>query len=151
MTPPRSAAPSADHVVVEPEVAGGLGERTEMDRGVHPPVVTRLHYRFDGWLGDAIVESFPVFLVTEAAGRALEAAGATGLRLAAADVDVSDTFAELHPDRRLPPFVWLKPVGVAGRDDVATASDGRLVLSAHAVELLGPDALAHALIEPLEA
>jgi hypothetical protein len=40
---------------VEPEVAGGLGERTVMDRSTHPPVVKRLHYQLEGWLGDAIL------------------------------------------------------------------------------------------------
>lgn len=37
---------------LEPEVSGGLGDDAIMDTGVHPPVVTRLHYEFDGWLGD---------------------------------------------------------------------------------------------------
>ena len=38
--------------VVEPEVAGALGDRTEMDSSIHPPIVKRLHYEFQGWLGD---------------------------------------------------------------------------------------------------
>lgn len=37
---------------LEPEVAGGLGPNTVMDRSVHPPRVSHLHYVFDGWMGD---------------------------------------------------------------------------------------------------
>lgn len=38
------------HHIIEPEVAGGLGEGTIMSRNTHPPIVTRLHYKFDGGL-----------------------------------------------------------------------------------------------------
>ena len=31
---------------IQPEVAGGLGKNTVMDRSVHPPIVSRLHYEF---------------------------------------------------------------------------------------------------------
>lgn len=136
------------YFLIEPEVAGGLGERTQIDRDVHPPAVISLHYVFDGWLGDAIVESFPVFLVTDQAQHLLEAAGITGVAFADAEVETSDAFAELHPGKRLPSFAWLRPAGIVGSDDVGTAADGRLVLSARVIDLLGPTGLAHALIEP---
>ena len=138
------------YFLIEPEVAGGLGERTQMDRDVHPPTVTSLHYVFDGWLGDAIVESFPVFLVTEQARQLLEAAEVTGADFAAAEIETSDEYAELHPGEPLPEFVWFKPEGTVGSDDVATAADGRLVLSHRVIDLLGPTGLANALIEPLD-
>jgi hypothetical protein len=136
------------YFLVEPEVAGSLGERTAMDREVHPPKVTRLHYVFDGWLGDAIVESFPVFLVTEGARRTLDHAGVTGALFAKAEIETSDQFAELHPGEGLPAFLWLQPTGIAGHDDVATATDGRLVLSRRVIDLLGQAELRNALIEP---
>lgn len=66
--------------LVEPEVAGGLGKYTIMDRNTHPPIVSKLHYQFDGWLGDVLLESFPCFIVTEAAKLKLQAVGATGIR-----------------------------------------------------------------------
>ncbi|CDX39985.1 hypothetical protein MPLSOD_40275 [Mesorhizobium sp. SOD10] len=61
MEPGRPASgDQMDHFYLEPEVSGGLGDDTVMDTGVHPPpVVARLHYEFDGWLGDVIVTSFP--------------------------------------------------------------------------------------------
>lgn len=45
---------------IEPEVAGGLGEETQMDSTVHPPLVKKLHLEFEGWLGDDILETFGV-------------------------------------------------------------------------------------------
>lgn len=33
---------------IEPEVAGGFGERTRLDTTVHPPVVHELEYEFQG-------------------------------------------------------------------------------------------------------
>lgn len=49
----------------EPEVSGGFGDNVILDASVHPPLITRLHYEFDGWLGDSIVASFPCYLITE--------------------------------------------------------------------------------------
>jgi hypothetical protein len=52
---------------IEPEVAGGLGPKSETRRGNRRLVVTRLNYTFDGWLGDALIESTPCFILTERA------------------------------------------------------------------------------------
>lgn len=134
------------HFLLEPEVAGGLGPRTVMDRSIHPPRVDQLHYEFDGWLGDCIVESFPVFLVTEVARDALMAACVTGAVFAAAEVTRSKAYDDLHPDRPPPPFVWLKPVGRPGQADVGTAEDGRLVVSQAAMDVLRQMGLDSALV-----
>src|SRR5688572_3769303 len=135
---------------VEPEVAGGLGENTVLDRRTHPPIVSRLHYHFDGWLGDVLLETFPCFIVTEAARQALQKSGATGARFDTVEVTRSPEFDELHPGAQLPPFVWLRPEGEPGRDDVSTAEDGRLVVSARVLELLQKLGIANALVEPAD-
>ncbi len=67
---------------LEPEVVGGWGDSTDADVSVHPPRVKKLHYRFDGWLGDVLLESFPCFIITVAAAAALEEVKLTGYRLA---------------------------------------------------------------------
>src|SRR5580700_5627195 len=92
------------YYILEPEVAGGLGPRTIMDRSVHPPRVTHLHYHFEGWLGDQLVESFPCWLVTAAVGAEIKDAGLTGAEFGDAEVSASETFRELHPGRSLPSF-----------------------------------------------
>lgn len=136
-----------NHFFFEPEVAGGLGCRTSMDKSVHPPVVYALHYEFDGWLGDVLLETFPAFVITETAGQALLQAGLTGIELDAAEITKSEQFEDLHPGLTLPTFVWLKPVGIAAVDDFGCAKDGRLVVSERALKALQPLGISHASTE----
>lgn len=49
---------------LEPEVAGGIGPNSELHCDDGKLVVTRLNYEFDGWLGDALLETTPCFIVT---------------------------------------------------------------------------------------
>jgi hypothetical protein len=108
---------------IEPDVAGGIGRGTVMDTSVHPPVVTKLVYQFEGWFGDSIVTTFPCFLVTEDVKRRLVDLGASGAAFAQAEITISENFHELQPDVELPPFVWLKIDGQAGRDDFGIAGN----------------------------
>jgi hypothetical protein len=141
-----------NHYTVEPEVAGGWGENTVADVTVHPPRVSRLHYRFDGWLGDVVVESSPCYIVTEEARRNIEDIRATGVRFDQAEITTSEEFEETHPGLRLPKFVWMKIDGLAGKDDfgIAPAPDFRLVVSQRILDMLNRLGLAHALIEPFK-
>lgn len=131
---------------VEPEVAGGLGTNTVMNRDVHPPSVSLLHYHLDGWLGDAILESFPCFIATSTAKQELQAVGSTGARFDQVEVTTSDQFRELYPNRQLPEFVWLKVEGKPGRDDLGIAPDGRLVVSERTLDVLRACGISQALI-----
>lgn len=124
------------YFILEPEVAGGLGEQTIMDNGKHPPVVTKLHYEFDGWLGDEILESFPCFIVTSEVRNALENSTLSGYSFQEAIITTSPTFLEIYPDRHLQDFCWLKIHGAAGKDDVGLTSDGRLTVSENALAIL---------------
>lgn len=133
---------------VEPEVAGGLGENSVMDRSVHPPIVSDLHYRFDGWPEDALLESFPVFIVSDVAQENLVEMCASGIRFDEVEITTSDQFNELYSDRQLPKFVWLKVEGQAGRDDFGTVSDGRLVVSERALEALKNLGISNASVSP---
>jgi hypothetical protein len=134
----------------EPEVAGGLGDQTIMDRSVHPPIISKLHYQMEGWLGDAILESFPAFIVTEDAKQGLLKSGATGANFGEVKVTTTNNFRKLHPSREVPPFAWLKPTGEAGQDDFGTASDGRLVVSDLALNVLRKFGAENALVEPFD-
>jgi hypothetical protein len=134
--------------ILEPEVAGGLGEGTVMDRSVHPPRVSRLVYEFEGWLGDDIVESFPCFLVTEALAQALTEAGLTGFALADVTVQTTDEFTQ-HSARPLPEFRWLQITGAAHLDDFWLHTDYRLAVSTRALDVLGTHRLDNAVVEPL--
>jgi hypothetical protein len=141
------------YYVIEPEVAGGWGNNTIVaDRNVHPPRVSRLHYQFDGWLGDVLLESSPCYVVTEEAKRSIEAIGTTGAKFDEVEISTSEQFNDLYPDRRLPRFAWLQVEGKAGQDDfgIAPAPDFRLVISQRILDLLRPLGIANALVEEFE-
>ena len=122
--------------VLEPEVAGGWGEQTVADTSVHPPRVERLHYEFDGWLGDELLETFPCFVVSEGLAAALVRERLVGFSLADCMVSKSRQFEELHPGRELPAFKWLRPTGTPGREDFGLSPDHRLVVSEQARAVL---------------
>ena len=137
---------------IEPEVAGSSeGDNSVMDRSVHPPVASRLHYVFAGWGGDVLLESFPAFIVTEDAMEKLMESGATaGTRFADVEITTTYPFRELYPDTKLPKFVWLQVTGRAGQDDFGLVANKRLVISEHALDVLKGIQLTDALIEPFE-
>ena len=64
------------YYVIEPEVAGGFGENCEIDWSTGKMQVNKLHYQFDGWLGDELLESTPCYIAKRAG---LCEMGATGL------------------------------------------------------------------------
>lgn len=124
------------YTYLEPEVAGSLGKDTQMDASIHPPLVKKLHYEFDGWLGDDILEAFPCFIVTAKLRTGIENNRLTGVSFLELKATTSDTFKELHPNKKLAPFYWMKINGQAGIEDFGLAKDYRLVVSAKAFALL---------------
>jgi hypothetical protein len=134
----------AEYYVVEPEVAGGFGERTEIDRSSGKMNVKKLHYQFDGWLGDHLLESTPCFIVSEQMAREIEREKLIGVEFDGVEVTRSDQFRDLYPDRQLPTFIWLKVNGTPGRDDFGIARGLRLVVSNRALELLKRIGISHA-------
>ena len=135
---------------IEPEVAGGLGENTLMDRTVHPPIVSELHYEFDDWGGDVLLTSTPCFIVTESAKKKLQSIGATGIRFDKVEVTTSELFQELVPDLKLPKFVWLQIDGIPGQDDFGIGKAPGLVISERALEVLKGLGISNALVTPFE-
>jgi hypothetical protein len=145
---------------LEPEVAGGVGKGTEMDRRFHPPIVRNLHYEFDVWLGDALLEGFPCFIATKPAADKIAATGLSGVSLGPVEVTTSGLFQDMYPNRKLPKFVWLKIDGAPGHDDFGVAEGFRitgsekpldsrrfgLVVSERALILLRGLGIEHALV-----
>ncbi|MFB9981272.1 hypothetical protein ACFSQQ_19345 [Mesorhizobium kowhaii] len=136
---------------IRPNVAGGLGENTELDSSVHPPIVSKLHYEVEGWFGDVLVTTFPCFLVTEETKHALLEMGFSGATFADAEVTTSENFQELQPGVEIPPLVWLKVNGQAGRDDFGISADYRLVISKRILDLLESLGIPLAMVYPFEA
>lgn len=140
-----------DFFVLHPEVAGGLGAGSELDTSVHPPHVTRLDYEFADWFGDALLESFPVFVIKRAVGEELLAAGYTGAELASVQISVTVEAQErmtISGITQLPEFRWFKVFGKAGADDFGLLPDATLVVSDRALAMLRAAGIQHCEVEP---
>ncbi|MBP1167888.1 MULTISPECIES: hypothetical protein [unclassified Chryseobacterium] len=122
--------------LIEPEVAGGLGEQTQLDNSFFPPLIKNLHYEFEGWLGDDILESFPCYIVTEKLRKGLEHEKLTGISFDAVIISKSETFLELYPNKELPNFFWAKINGESNRDDFFITEKNGLAISEKAYSLL---------------
>jgi hypothetical protein len=134
---------------LEPEVAGGIGPNSEVHREDGRLVVTRLNYQFDGWLGDALLETSPYFIVTDIARQVIESAALSGVRFADVEVTRSDLFTDLYGDKPLPHFWWMIVGDEPEADDFGMAGDLRLVVSDRALALLQGIGLAHAEVMPV--
>ena len=134
---------------IEPEVSGGFGDNSVIDTTVHPPKVYKLHYQFDGWLGDELLESFPCFIISEALAQELEREHLSGFTLEDVEVTKSEQFEELYPRKALPKFFWLQVKGSAARDDLGVAEDHRLVVSESALNTLRKGKIEEADIEEI--
>lgn len=133
---------------LHPEVAGGWGENIVVDRSVHPPLVDKLHYEFDGWPEDELISSFPIFIITEGLKDRLLAIFPTGCLFDDVETSKSEQYLELHPGMDLPSFVWLKVIGTAGEHDFGIAKDLRLVVSEKALTTLKEGSLKYCDIYP---
>lgn len=122
--------------LIEPEVAGNLGEETIIDNSFFPPLVKKLNYEFDGWLGDDILESFPCYIVTERLRKNIDSEGLTGINFDNVLVSKSETFIELYPDKELPNFFWAKINGEPEKDDFFITEKNELAISNKAYLLL---------------
>ncbi len=122
-----------------------------MSTDTHPPVVSRLHYEFEGWLGDVLLTTFPCFIATRAACQALELLGVTGVRFDPVEVSASEEFRFHYPDRALPECLWLRIDGTPGVDDLGLFNGRKLVVSRRVLELLQQLGLSQADIDEYKA
>jgi hypothetical protein len=141
-----------NYFVLVPEVAGRFGANTVfVDEVARPPLVEKLHYEFDGWLGDPIVETIGCYIVTEPLRDRISALNPTGVRFAEVEVSRSDEFVGRHPDRTLPPFAWLQITGVAGQDDFGytTTHGASIVVSSRILDILSAFGMPHCAVVEL--
>lgn len=124
--------------VVEPEVAGGLGENSVLDHSTTPMTVTRVHYELEGWLGSQLITSHPVYLASDRFVEVMTGAGLTGFTTDTAEVTLTDIGAEFVDADTLPHFVWFKVTGRIGTDDFALDAKADLVVSERALALVQP-------------
>jgi len=135
-----------NHYVLVPEAAGWLGENTVfIDKSSRPPLVEKLHYEFDGWLGDPLVETIGCYIVSESLRDRLAAVSPSGVTFAQAEVSKSEDFIRRYPQRILPQFAWLRITGVGGHDDFGyTTTYGQsIVVSSRILEILSGFGMPH--------
>jgi hypothetical protein len=132
---------------IEPEVAGGWGKNTVFTQPPGKPwVVHKLHYEFDGWLGDELLTSAPCFIGTERLALEIQGQRLTGVRFDKAEITTSDQFRELYPDQGLPKFVWLRIEGSPRQNDFWMTSDLDLIVSERALDVLIRCGISHAAV-----
>ena len=136
---------------LEPEVAGGIGPNSEIHHDDEKLVVTRLNYELESWLGDALLETTPCFIVTDDARQSIECAALTGVSFSDVEVTRSTLFTDLHGNKALPRFWWMVVQGRSEADDFGIASDLRLVVSERALAILQQVGLRHAEVELVAA
>ena len=135
--------------LLEPEVAGGLGENTTFlddtyQNGVEK--ISHLHYDFYGWLGDELLESTPCFIVSEELAFTIQTSPLKGYLLNEVEITISEFLKELYPDESLPNFKRLIPLGEVfvqensyrdwSQDDFCLSQNLSLVISATAFTVL---------------
>ena len=130
--------------LLEPEVAGGFGERTVIDRSSGRMEVKSLHYKFEGWLGDELLESTPCFIASRRLAQEIERERLSGVRFADLEITTSHEFNELHVGLTLPEFIWLKVEGIPSESDFGITSDLNLIVSDRALQLLKSVGISHA-------
>lgn len=131
------------YFALSPEVAGEVGPGSDGDFSTFPPTIYKLHYVFQGWLGDDLLESFPCYIVTDRLKAEIEQADLSGYQFSAVEVTASDLFQELYPNRDLPSFVWLIPTGTVDVDDFGFSKAYQLVVSERAWEVINKYQVEH--------
>lgn len=123
---------------VEPEVAGGLGDDTEIDHSTRPITITKLHYEIEGWLGSELLETTPAFIASDRFVDTVTAAGLTGFVTDVAQVTLSPQAQEYLEASTLPHFQWFKITGRRGRDDFSVDEQGSMIATDRALEVMRP-------------
>jgi len=134
--------------IIEPEVSGQLGSRTIIDTSVHPPIIKYLHFVFYGWLGDDIIECFPVFLITERLKIKLDGSSLSGYQIKTCEIESSGEFKMLQPNVILPTFYWMEINGKE-KDDFKIF-ENKLEVSDFAYIILNGFNLKYAVVKKLD-
>lgn len=162
---------------LDPEVAGDFGDRTIISNTERyrkgedaVPRIVKLEYEFDCWQGDELVQAFPCYLASKRLVQEMRMARLTGLSEADLEICTSSAFDELCPEMTLPEFSWLIPIGRVSRffkrttpakanvikpswsgDDLCIGPKGELLITSHALEVIGVERISHCTIQPVLA
>lgn len=144
---------------LEPEVSGGHGGKTihGTDEDVAKEGISGnikfLHYEFEGWLGDDLLESAPTFIISSDLEEELKRSGMKDYKLQTCLITVSDVFMELYPTKELHSFTRFIPLGTVeiegesfknwSGNDFCISPKGELVLTKKALDFLNKFSIKH--------
>ncbi|HZX58111.1 MAG TPA: hypothetical protein VFE54_05280 [Mucilaginibacter sp.] len=121
--------------IIEPEVAGQLGTSTILNHQTKPPIIEKLHYEFDDWLGDDFLAGFQCFICTERLAQSIKENNLTGYKLDECEVTKSLLFNDLNENGLdLPTFFWFKVIGDENQD-FFIVPNATLVISERALNI----------------
>lgn len=118
---------------LEPEVSGELGENSIIQK--NPLRVIKLEFEFKSWLGDCLIECFPIFLITENALKKIKENNATGFSIKEATIKKEYPMNELQPNIKIPKFEWININGIAKKNDFGIENNF-LIVSKNVLEIL---------------
>jgi hypothetical protein len=119
---------------LDPQVAGELGERTVMDASTHPPIVPHVDYVLDYPDADDLIQSFPVFLVSEGLAQRMTRARLTGPAFEDVTVRPSKEYRETYGRAKHRRYRRLIITGTG--DDCWLDNDHQLCVSDRMMRLL---------------
>lgn len=102
---------------LEPEVSGGHGELTvygteeDIAKAGISGKVKFLHYEFEGWIGDDLLESTPAFIVSSKLETQLENSNFKDYKIEKCLITTSVEFKEMYPSKEIPLFSRFIPLG----------------------------------------
>jgi hypothetical protein len=134
---------------LDPQVAGELGAGTVLDSSTHPPAVSHVDLTLDYPDADELIQSFPVFLVSESLGSRLQAADLTGFSLTGASVRPSENYLAVYGAAPHPHYLWMQVTGVAGTADCWLGDSLQVCVSDRMMEILEAVALSDCSVEEL--
>lgn len=141
-----------NYFLLEPEVAGEIGENTVMDTSIHPPRVERLHYEIGfGWHGDELLETFPCYIVSNRIAANLIQSDLRAFELRDVELTLTEEAQEGRLGVEVPKFRWLAVTGIAGRDDLGVTNEAQLVVSERALDVMRSGPIDNCLVEPFPA
>jgi hypothetical protein len=123
---------------IRPEVPAAIGKNSILERTAGIPLkVVKLHLEFEGWQGGDLLETSPVFYVTERLKEGIGNSKLTGVAdfLLIDELTKSKNFLELYPKKEIPKLYLLKVEGTPFKDDFGV-DNGYLIISETAKRLL---------------
>jgi len=122
--------------ILEPEVAGGIGGNSILDHQTKPPIIVKLNYEFDDWLGDDLIEGFRCFICAEKLAKAIDESNLTGYAFDECETTKSQLFYDLNENGlNLPKFIWLNVIG-GESDDFFMMPPFKLLLTERALNVV---------------